>query len=48
MQSVGAKVVFIEVNNTDQKFLDQTYRATVRNSFDYTGLDPRESVRNPH
>jgi hypothetical protein len=42
MQAIGAKVMFIEVNNDDEDFLATHYRATVENSADYTGRDAEE------
>jgi hypothetical protein len=44
MHSIGAKVMFIEVNNEDEHFLAKHYRNTVHYSCDYEGLEDAESV----
>jgi ribosome biogenesis SPOUT family RNA methylase Rps3 len=44
MQEIGAKVMFIEVNNEDERFLAKQYRSTVRYSIDYAGLNDASSV----
>ncbi len=45
MQEIGAKVMFIEVNNTDEQFLAKHYRSAVQHSVDYAGLNDSSSVR---
>ncbi len=41
---MGAKLMFIEVNNEDEEFLSSHYRTTVKYSEDYTGLGDAQSV----
>jgi hypothetical protein len=46
MHFTGAKVMFIEVNSEDEKFLSGHYRSTVQYSCDYASHDdPEQSVR---
>jgi hypothetical protein len=45
MHFTGAKVMFIEVNSEDEKFLSGHYRSTVQYSCDYANHeDPEQSV----
>lgn len=44
-QAIGAKVMFIEVNNDSEEFLAKHYRTTVEYSDDYTGLDADSKVQ---
>lgn len=47
MHNIGAKVMFIEVNNEDEDLLASQYRSTVQHSADYAGLNDVSSVRIP-
>lgn len=44
MHNIGAKVMFIEVNNEDEQFLARNYHTTVQYSVDYAGLNDASSV----
>lgn len=48
MNSMGAKVMFVEVSNYNQKFLDDQYRDTVLSLPDYIGMSDVEAVRVLH
>ena len=45
MSTAGAKVIFVEVNNTDKAFLTQQYYTMVRNAPEYVGIPEEEAVR---
>ena len=40
----GAKILFIEVSNTDEHFLSESYRSNVQSSPDYRGVEDADAL----
>lgn len=43
-RDAGAKILFIEVSNTDEHFLSESYRSNVQSSPDYRGVEDADAL----